>query len=836
MGEVIRAHDWAATPLGPIASWSSALRTALSIMLDTRGLGTILWGPELRLLYNDLYAETLGDRHPAALGRPMMEVWGDTTAPVLEAFMRVYETGEGFRNDAVELPFWRDGRWQTTYWDASVSPIRDDASRIVGLFNLALETTKKVMAERLRFGLADLGEQLRLGDDVDTIRAAACEIIGRALDASRVGYGHVARNGKTFTVPGDWVRTGFPTLAGTYSLDDYGAYASDLRAGRTVVIDDVTVDPRTGTTTEQLLAVHVGSLINYPIIEHGRIVATLYVNDPGPRQWQPDEIAFVREAGDRLRQVSERRHAELALRDLNETLEERIEERSAALRLYRDIVQSNEAPIVAFDRDMRITAFNKAHAEAYRQVYDIDQRAGDSLLEQFVPGQVEALRGFMQRALAGESFTVRAAFGDPALDVPDWEIAYNPLRDDNGDIVGGFHQAIDITAELSAQRELERTQDALRQSQKMEAIGQLTGGVAHDFNNLLTVIRGSVDLLRRDDLPVDRRRRYLDAIGDTADRAAKLTGQLLAFARRQTLEPETFDVGRRIDAITDMLASITGARVTIRFALPDADCRVRADVSQFETALVNLAVNARDAMEDEGSITIALRCDATLPAIRGHAGGTGAFVAVSLTDNGKGIAVDDLERIFEPFFTTKEVGKGTGLGLSQVFGFAKQSGGDIDVTSVVGEGSTFTLYLPAVESEPDPSRSPATTTAPQEGRGKCVLVVEDNVAVGQFATQLLDDLGYRTRWVMNAEEALAQLGADGAGYDIVFSDVVMPGMGGIELAKRIAQDLPHLPVVLASGYSHVLVQEGVDGVRLLRKPYSASQLSAVLQQKLAAPT
>ena len=380
--------------------------------------------------------------------------------------------------------------------------------------------------------------------------------------------------------------------------------------------------------------------------------------------------------------------------------------------------------------------------------------------------------------------------------------------------------------------ELMRAEERLRQSEKMEAIGQLTGGVAHDFNNLLTVIRGSVDLLRRDNVSPEKRQRYLDAIGDTADRAAKLTGQLLAFARRQTLEPEVFDVAQRIDAITDMLDSITGTRVLVRFEVPEGVCRIKADVSQFETALVNLAVNARDAMHGEGTVTIRLRCAAQMPAIRGHGAGLGSFVAISLSDTGIGIATDDLERIFEPFFTTKDVGKGTGLGLSQVFGFAKQSGGDVDVESVLGRGSTFTLYLPQVEATIAGRTKLVDQQQSMDGGGRCVLVVEDNTGVGQFATQLLGDLGYRTTWVTSAEEALERLGRDGKGFDIVFSDVVMPGMGGIELARRLAHDLPALPVVLASGYSHVLAQKGAEDIELLRKPYSAMQLSAVLQRRI----
>ncbi len=320
-------------------------------------------------------------------------------------------------------------------------------------------------------------------------------------------------------------------------------------------------------------------------------------------------------------------------------------------------------------------------------------------------------------------------------------------------------------------------------------------------------------------------------MSDTVDRAAKLTGQLLAFARRQALKPEVFDVGARLQDVADMLDTITGARVRVASDLPEVPCFVRADVSQFETALVNLAVNARDAMNGEGRLTLGLVCGAAMPPIRGHAGAMGPFAAVSLTDTGSGIAQDDMARIFEPFFTTKEVGKGTGLGLSQVFGFTKQSGGDVAVTSEVGRGTTFTLYLPEVETETSRVEKHGVEADPSPGgAGRRVLVVEDNIEVGQFATQILQDLGYETTWATNAEEALDKLAQDGAGFDVVFSDVVMPGMGGIALAKELQRRLPDLPVVLASGYSHVLAQEGTHGFELLQKPYSADQLSRTLRR------
>ena len=379
-------------------------------------------------------------------------------------------------------------------------------------------------------------------------------------------------------------------------------------------------------------------------------------------------------------------------------------------------------------------------------------------------------------------------------------------------------------------QERERVEEALRQSQKLEAVGQLTGGVAHDFNNLLTVIKSSTDLLKRPGLAEERRHRYVEAISDTVDRAAKLTGQLLAFARRQALKPEVFEVGASLRAVAEMLDSVTGARITVSTKLPEGTCFIRADLSQFETALINMAVNARDAMGGEGTLTLRLVAGQPMPRIRGHAGSRSAFAAVSLTDTGSGIAPEVLPRIFEPFFTTKEVGKGTGLGLSQVFGFAKQSGGDVDVASTIGAGTTITLYLPQVDGMPDLAGAEAAETGGSDESGLCILVVEDNVEVGRFATQILEDLGHTTHWVANAEEALAELEKVPFRFDAVFSDVVMPGIGGIALAEELRRRQPDLPVVLTSGYSHVLAQEGVHDFLLVQKPYSVEQLSRVLRE------
>lgn len=372
------------------------------------------------------------------------------------------------------------------------------------------------------------------------------------------------------------------------------------------------------------------------------------------------------------------------------------------------------------------------------------------------------------------------------------------------------------------QRVIERTtalevaNEALRQSQKMEAIGQLTGGIAHDFNNLLTVIRGSADVLRREGLSEEKRRRYVDAISDTADRAARLTGQLLAFARRQALRPEVFDTGLRIASIAEMLRSVLGSRIRLIIDEDCPHCFVRADTAQFETAIVNLAVNARDAMDGEGELRIA---------IRKHAEDGRGFVCVEVADTGHGIEPDKVDRIFEPFFTTKEVGKGTGLGLSQVYGFIKQSDGEIRVESAQGAGTTFRLLLPASEDPPitiESERGPV----PRRTGGR-VLIVEDNAQVRTFAVDLLVDLGFEATTADSAQAAMEILSA-GADFDVIFSDVVMPGMNGIEFARMVRERSPAMPIVLTSGYSHVLVEEGRHGLPLLHKPYSADDVARAL--------
>ncbi len=547
-------------------------------------------------------------------------------------------------------------------------------------------------------------------------------------------------------------------------------------------------------------------------------------------RWDPsgNHIGFIGVAHD----ITAAKQAESDLRRLNDTLELRITERTAQL-------ESNEVQMRAiFETSHQYQALLNPHGDVLHAnktaLAGIRADAADVIGRPFweTPwfGATEGMRDVVRDAFiavmnGGEVKTemrLQLPVGERYFD-----FAMRPLRDQHGAVIGAVPEAIDIT-------ERRLGEEALRQAQKMEAVGQLTGGVAHDFNNLLTIIRSATDFLRRRELPDERRRRYIDAISDTVERASKLTAQLLAFARRQPLKPQVFDVGAQVEAVAQLVRPLVGPRIRIEVDISAPDCFAIADIAQFETALINLAVNGRDAMDGEGRLAISVRKAHAVPALRAQTARSGEFVAIAMTDTGAGISAEHIEAIFEPFFTTKEVGKGTGLGLSQAFGFAKQSGGDIEVTSQPGQGATFTIYLPQAAMPAKAAEIVAASHEPAiRGRGYRVLVVEDNDDVGQFSTELLEDLGYMVRRADNADSALAILAEDEFAADLVFSDVIMPGMNGVELAGVIRERYPGLPVVLTSGYSNVLAENAHRGFELIQKPYSVESLSRILRKAIS---
>lgn len=547
-------------------------------------------------------------------------------------------------------------------------------------------------------------------------------------------------------------------------------------------------------------------------------------------RWDPtgQHVGFIGVAHD----VTAAKEAETELRHLNETLEQRIQERTRQLQSseaqMRAIFETANQYYVLLDLEGAVTYANRTSLSGAGATEA--EVVGKPFWEAPWFGAMEStppvVRNAFATAVLGGDVRTELKLTLPAGE-RSFDFAMRPVRDRHGAVSAVLAEAVDIT-------ERRHSEEVLRQALKMEAVGQLTGGVAHDFNNFLTIIRSATDFLRRRDLAPDRKRRYVDAISDTVDRASKLTAQLLAFARRQPLKPQVFNVALQVEIIADLLRPVVGAGVEVSVKVADEVCYASADIAQFETALINLAVNARDAMAGQGAISIAVRRVTAIPALRTLARRDGDYIAVAVTDTGTGIAADKLEAIFEPFYTTKEVGKGTGLGLSQAFGFARQSGGDIEVQSTPGSGATFTVYLP-LSAAPGAALDVAVATpeAASRGRGHSILVVEDNQDIGRFTTELLEDLGYAIRWVDNAEDALTALAEDEFAYDLVFSDVIMPGANGVELAIAIRDRYPGLPVVLTSGYSTVLAENADLGFELIRKPYSVEVLSRTLRRAIA---
>ena len=533
------------------------------------------------------------------------------------------------------------------------------------------------------------------------------------------------------------------------------------------------------------------------------------------RDGRPEQILCV------SRDITALREAEESLRTLNESLEQRVMERTRDRdRIWR---LSPDLMLVA-QLDGVISAVNPAWTRMLGHTeHDL---VGSQLLDLVHPEDLAVSSSAVSRLGDGKNFPNfknRYRHQDGSYRM----IAWTAVPD--SDYIHAVGR--DIQAEEEAKEALRLSEDARRQSQKLEAIGQLTGGVAHDFNNLLTVIKSCADLLKPPALSEARRVKYVEAIASTVDRAARLTAQLLTFARRQALRPEVFNVGESVKRVGEMMDSLTGSRVKVSIQVPDDACFINADESQFDTALVNMVVNARDAMAGHGHLTITVSTADWLPSVRAHPVRIAEYVTIELADTGSGIPPEKLDAIFEPFYTTKGIGQGTGLGLSQVYGFAKQSGGEILVQSECGTGSQFTLYLPKVE----PSTLPVLqdTSATPIVSSLCVLMVEDNADVGLYTSQTLEQMGFHVLWVPDANSALEALAPNPESFQVVFSDISMPGMSGLELLDAIEALYPWLPVVLTTGYNDEyarIAQEEASRFVLLQKPYSTEALALLLQK------
>ena len=494
-----------------------------------------------------------------------------------------------------------------------------------------------------------------------------------------------------------------------------------------------------------------------------------------------------------------------------------------AERRFRILVQGvTDYAIYMLDPDGHVTNWN-AGAQRIKG-YAPDEIIGQHFSRFYTPEDFEA--GVPKRALETARSTGR-------YEAEGWRmrkdgtrfwasVVIDAIRDESGELIGFAKITRDMTEKREAQLRLEESREQLFRSQKMEALGQLTGGLAHDFNNLLTAILGASELALRNVNDPEKVRRMIDGVRSSAQRGASLTKQLLAFARAQPLEMQQIDLRQFFSDVTTLLRPSLRSNIEVITEISDQLWPIDADAGALELALLNLAFNARDAMKEGGSLKISAHnevLDGKPEGLRGE------HVALRITDTGTGMDRETREKVFEPFFTTKTFGEGTGLGLSQVFGFAKQIGGAITVDSEVGKGSTFTLYVPA-------SKGLAGTEAKVNGAHALgrVLVVEDDSLVAELAAGMLDELGFEATVVHSAKEALERL-AGGDRPKLIFSDVVMPGgISGIELAHKVRDRFPELPILLTTGYSEQVA--GTHGFPVLQKPYEMDALASAVGKLL----
>ncbi len=519
--------------------------------------------------------------------------------------------------------------------------------------------------------------------------------------------------------------------------------------------------------------------------------------------------------------------AERALRDLNETLERRVDEALAQRKLLADIVEGTNAFVQVADLEYRWLAINRAAADEFERIFGQRPRIGASMLDLLAsqPEHQAAVKAVWSRALAGEEFVEVAEFGDPARDRRAYEMRYNALRDRDGKRIGAYQFVYDVTERLRDQERLRRAEEALRHAQKLESLGQLTGGVAHDFNNLLAVFANGLQLLERN-VGEEQRQRVYEGMRRAIARGTGLTHHLLAFSRRRPVKPEAINIAAHLTGMREMLQRSLRGDIGVEMEFGAELWPVEIDAGEFELAMLNVCVNARDAMASGGTITITAK---NLKEA-GEDGVLTDFVKLSVADTGSGMPPDVLARAFEPFFTTKDVGKGSGLGLPQVYGFAQQSGGRLTLDSEVGVGTVVTLLLPRSSRQPATSvdASSASCVRGDDAHRGEVLLVEDDPEVAALTQEMLSHLGFT---VIHAASPAAALGAlaNARSVDIVFSDIMMAGgMGGLDLAREIKRRQPNLRVVLTTGYAGAAagMEDGEFG--LLMKPYSLEALAHAL--------
>nr|WP_302474502.1 PAS domain S-box protein [Roseococcus sp. MDT2-1-1] len=672
-----------------------------------------------------------------------------------------------------------DGGFEERWWNPVNAPVLDADGEVVAVIHHVVDATERVRAEAVM-----RESEARYRALFETIESGFC-IVEVDLDApgGRIDYRVVEANpafyrqaGFSEAVLGQWLREVAPGLEEQW-YEVYGRVALTGRPERFEQHSDML-----GRSFE-VYAFRVGE-------PEARLVAILF-ND-----------------------ISARRIAEGRLRELNETLEQRVAVRTAE----RDHLWSLSQDMLArADYSGMMSAVSPAWTQVlgWSEAELLSRGYATFMHPDDMPPTLEAIAR-MAETRQPTRFENRIATRDGGFKPIEWTVAPEP------DGVNFIAVGRDLSLAKAREAELLAAQDALRQSQKMEAMGQLTGGVAHDFNNLLTPIVGGLDMLQRQGLGGERERRLINGAMQSAERAKMLVQRLLAFARRQPLQATAIDVAKLMEGMADLLASTTGPQVRVSVDIASGLPPAHADPNQLEMALLNLGVNARDAMPDGGT----LRLTAFLEEVRDtHRAGLrpGTYVCLSVSDTGVGMDEATAKRAIEPFFSTKGIGKGTGLGLSMVHGLTSQLGGGLSVASRLGVGTNVQLWLPASGATPE-AEQPQQSQVVGQGVGT-TLLVDDEEIVRASTADMLADLGYEVVEASSAEEALRLVGG-GLRPDLVVTDHLMPGLSGTDLARRLNELRPGLPVVIVSGYAEV------DGLApdlpRLAKPFRRADLAASL--------
>jgi PAS domain S-box-containing protein len=802
MGALMRAYDWSGSRLGKPETWPQSLRTAVRILLNTNHPMFIWWGSDLIQFYNDAYRQTMGpERHPSALGQGGRECWAEIWDIIGPQIEQVMSGGGATWHENQLVPVTRHGRLEQVYWTYSFSPIDEDDG-IGGVLVVCRDVTEEYLAAvRLREREAELARVQQLG-----------RIGGLEVDL-RTGF----RNRRS---PEYLLIHGLPPDAANESHDDWvnRIHPEDREATEKKFRDAVAGNVRDYSVQYRIIRpsdgetrwISVKSTIERD--ENGKAIRLIGAHT---------DITEQVVAGIALRQ-SEERFRKLAdqLAELNATLAQRVEEKT---RERDRIWNVSQDLLVVADRNGVWRTVNPAWTKTLGwSEAELLNRTSEWLDHPDDGGQT---RKEINKLIQGDltvKFEGRFRHKDGSYRWLSWTGV--PDRDHI------YAVARDITAEKAAAERLKAAEEALLQSQKMEAVGQLTGGIAHDFNNLLTGIVGSLDLLqtRLNQGRTDNVARYINAAMTSANRAAALTHRLLAFARRQPLIPEGVDVNQLVVSLEDLLRRTIGESIDLEIAASDNLWCTLCDPNQLESALLNLAINARDAMPDGGKLVIST-ANARLGSVTADtpALSPGDYICIAVSDTGVGMSAEVAARAFDPFFTTKPIGQGTGLGLSMIYGFARQSNGHVTIDSKLGRGTSVRLYLPRHDGGATAQQVSAAIAAGAASTGETVLVVEDEAVVRGVILEMLSDQGYRTLEAIDGPSGLRILRTRQR-IDLLVTDVGLPGINGRQLADQARETRPGLKILFITGYAEsVAMSEGFleEGMEMITKPFELDNLS-----------